>query len=104
MADETPTSAPSPVAPATPAQPDGEQEGTNFNIGEEFGTAKRNLPPARIVLIGVAIIIVIAAIVSFTQRAKPQGAGSIDNVAVAEVPNQNMVLVAMNVTLRNTGE
>ena len=92
-----------PDQPAQPASPTTPEETTDFNIGEEFGTAKRNLPPTRIVLIGVAIIVVIAAMVSFVQRAKPQGVGSIDNVAVADIPNQNAVLVAMNVTVRNTG-
>lgn len=88
------------VAPVPPpAEP-----GTQFNIGEEFGTAKRNLPPANIVAIGVALVLVVGAIGFYLGRAKPQGAGSIDNIASAEVPNQNMTLVAITVTLRNTGE
>ena len=97
MADETPTP-PSPQVPA-PSQPASStaEEGTPFEIGEEFGTAKRNLPPARIVVIGVVIIVVVAGIVSFVSRAKPQGAGSIDNVTYVEVPDQKMVLVAMRV-------
>src|SRR5438309_4456267 len=104
MADETPTP-PSPQLPG-PSQPASSpaEEGTPFEIGEEFGTAKRNLPPAKIVVIGVVIIVVVAAFVSFLSRAKPQGVGSIDNVSYVEVPDQNMVLVAMNVTLRNTGD
>ena len=104
MADETPTP-PSPQLPG-PSQPASSpaEEGTPFEIGEEFGTAKRNLPPARIVVIGVVIIVVVGAIVSFVSRAKPQGVGSIDNMTYVEVPNQNLVLVAINVTVRNTGE
>jgi hypothetical protein len=107
MPNETGPSSTSPTArvpPGGPTSPAATPEGTDFNIGEEFGTAKRNLPPARIVLIGVAIIIVVAALVSFVQRAKPQGVGAIDNFAVAEIPNQNSVLVAINVTVRNTGK
>jgi hypothetical protein len=77
---------------------------TEFRIGEEFGTAKRNLPPVRIVLICIVAVAVIVGIVAFTERAKPQGAGSIDFVAAAEVPGQNMVLAAITVTLRNTAE
>lgn len=103
MPDKTGSSPTPPGPPAEPMSPTAPQESTDFNIGEEFGTAKRNLPPARIVLIGVAIIIAIAAMVSFVQRAKPQGVGAIDDFAVAEIPNQNAVLVAMNVTVRNTG-
>jgi hypothetical protein len=99
MPDETPT--PPSSSPASATTGNGT---TPFDIGEEFGTARRNLPPARIVAIGVAIILVVAGIVSFATRAKPQGVGSIENMAVAEVPDQNMVLVAMNVKVRNTGE
>jgi hypothetical protein len=95
---EPPAAPPEIPAPPPPAEP-----GTPFNIGEEFGSAKRNLPPAKIVVIGVAIVLVVGAIVSFVGRAKPQGAGAIDNVSVAEVLDQNMVLVAITLTLRNTG-
>ena len=43
----------------------------------------------------------VVGIVSFQQRAKPQGAGSIDLVSAAEIPAQNMLLVAVTLTLRN---
>ena len=85
-----------PPAPAPPSEPP-----TDFHIGDEFGTAKRNLPPAGIVLICIAAVAVVVGIVSFQQRAKPQGAGSIDLVSAAEIPGQNMVLVAVTLTLRN---
>jgi hypothetical protein len=75
---------------------------TDFHIGEEFGTAKRNLPPAGIVLICIAAVAVILGIFAFTERPKPQGAGSIDFVTAAEVPGQNMILAALTLTLRNT--
>ncbi len=92
MAD-TPT--PPPASPATSPKLD-------FHIGDEFGTAKRNLPPAGIVFICIAAVAVIVGIFAFVQRQKPQGAGSIDFIHAAEVPDQNMVLVALTVTLRNT--
>jgi hypothetical protein len=96
MAD-TPT--PPPSQPATPpAAPK-----LDFHIGDEFGTAKRNLPPAGIVLICIAAVAVIVGVLAFVQRQKPQGAGSIDFINAAEVPDQNMILVALTVTLRNTG-
>jgi hypothetical protein len=94
MAD-TPT--PPPASPAASPKLD-------FHIGDEFGTAKRNLPPAGIVFICIAAVAVIVGIFAFVQRQKPQGAGSIDFINAAEVPDQNMVLVALTVTLRNTGK
>ncbi|HSZ60413.1 MAG TPA: hypothetical protein VK828_01365 [Terriglobales bacterium] len=87
-----------PPPPAAPAQI------TEFHIGDEFGTAKRNLPPVRIVLICLTAVAVIVGIFAFTERAKPQGAGSVDFVSVTNVPGQNMVLSAITLTLRNTGE
>jgi len=107
MPDETPSDAPTPAPPAAPAVPAPStapsDSGTQFNIGEEFGTAKRNLPPAKIVVIGIVLIGVAAAIAAMLQRARPQGSGSIDNITAVEVPNQNSVLVAINVTLHNSG-
>ncbi|SRR6266496_2716377 len=92
-----------PVPP--PKQPAAASErGADFNIGDEFGTAKRNLPPAGILLICIAAVAVIVGIFSFTQRVKPQGAGSIDFVTAAEVPGQNLILAAVTITLHNSGE
>lgn len=75
---------------------------TDFHIGDEFGTAKRNLPPARIVTVCVAGVAILVGVIAFVERAKPQGAGSINNVAAAEVPNQSIVLAAITFTLLNS--
>jgi hypothetical protein len=91
-----------PVPPATPT-PTPAEPVTEFNIGDEFGTAKRNLPPARIVLICIAAVALIVGIFAFKQRAKPQGAGSIDFVTAVEVPGQNVILSAVTITLHNSG-
>jgi hypothetical protein len=77
---------------------------TEFHIGEEFGTAKRTLPPAGIVLICIAAVAVVIGLFAFKERPKPQGAGAINFVAAAPVPEQNIVLVALTITLRNTAE
>jgi hypothetical protein len=74
------------------------------HLGDEFGTAKRNLPPVKIVAIAIAIVAVVLGAFAFLKRAKPQGSGSIDEIAAAEIPSQNAVLVAVNITVRNTGE
>lgn len=77
--------------------------GTRFNIGEEFGTAKKNLPPVKIVLIGVAVIAVVALIASLTQRPHSATTGSIDDVVSVEIPDQNSIMVAINVSFQNNG-
>jgi len=97
MPDETP------MPPATNASARPSQPATRFEIGEEFGTAKKNLPPAKIVLIGVAILAVIAGIMAFLQRPKSSATGSIDQMVSVEIPNQGSVMVALNVSFRNNG-
>ncbi len=87
--------------PAAPPQPV-TNPATEFHIGEEFGTARRNLPPAGIVLICIAAVAVVVGIFALRERPKPQGAGAIDLVTAAEVPGQNMILAAITLTLRNT--
>ncbi len=92
-----PTSTP---AAATPTKP----TGPTINIGEEYGTAKKNLPPAKIVLIAVAGVLVVVLIASFLKRAKPQGKGSLDYVNAVQIPDQGSTMVALTFTLRNTSD
>jgi len=100
MSDQPISDQPLPDRPAPlPAQPPPPDPNTEFHIGEEFGTAKRNLPPAGIVLICIAAIAVMVGIFAFKERQKPQGSGSINFVAAAEVPGQNMILAAVTFTL-----
>jgi len=103
MPDQTPNPAPAP--PSTPTPPaSGQPPGPTIHISDEFGTAKRNLPPVKILVITTAGILLIAGIASFFQRAKPQGGGSLDNVVAVDLPGQNSVLVALTFTLRNSGQ
>ncbi|SRR5208337_3298138 len=95
----SPNSTVLPVPPAQPSEPV-----TDFHIGEEFGTAKRNLPPLRIVLAAIAIVAVVVAIIAVRERPKPLGSGSVSFVTGVEVPGQNIVLAAITFTLRNTAE
>ncbi|MFZ0684087.1 MAG: hypothetical protein WAM89_00965 [Terriglobales bacterium] len=89
-----------PTKPLSPAS----TSVTSFHIGEEFGTARRNLPPARIVLICLAAVGIVVGIFAFKERPKPQGAGSIDFAVAATVPGQDLVLAAITLTLRNASE
>jgi len=101
----TQNSMPDPTSvPPTPPQPPAPPAGPTINIGEEYGTAKKNLPPAKIVLIAVGAVLVIVLIASFLKRAKPQASGSLDNVAAVEIPDQNSTMVALTFTIRNTSE
>jgi hypothetical protein len=84
------------IPPPPPPQP-----GTPFRIGEEFGTAKKNLPPVKIVLIGAAIIGLIASIISFIQRPQSSATGSIDDIVSVAVPDQNLTMVAVNISFQN---
>jgi len=102
MPDQTPT--PPPLPPETPAAPAAAQRGPTINIADEFGTAKRNLPPVKVLLLATGAVLIIAGIAAVVQRAKPQAAGSLDNVTAAEIPGQNAVLVALTFTLHNSGQ
>jgi hypothetical protein len=92
------------LPPLPHPEPQNVQAGPTIHIADEFGTAKRNLPPVKPLLLTMAGILVIVAVVSFLQRAKPQGAGSLDNVTAVEIPGQNASLIALTFTLRNSGK
>jgi hypothetical protein len=106
MPNQIPNPAPDPQTPAAPQASAAQtvQTGPTINIGDEFGTAKRNLPPVKILLIATAAILIVVGIASFFQRAKPQGGGSLDTVTAVDLPGQNSVLVALTFTLRNSGK
>ena len=111
MPENTPVPPPVPPVSSQPTVPEAATEppielgaGPGINIGEEFGTAKKNLPPAKIVAIALGAAAVVLGVLAFFQRATPQGGGSIDNIAAIEIPDQNAVLVAINVTVRNSGQ
>src|SRR6202161_4156720 len=105
MPDQTPVPpppAPEPAPPVATTAP--ASKGPTINIGEEYGTAKKNLPPAKIVLIAIGIVLVVVLIASFLKRATPQASGSLDNVAAVEIPGQGSTMVALTVTIHNTSE
>lgn len=114
MPDETPAPPPPPPAAAEPPKPETPPSsrppaldlgpGVGIHVTEDMATPERKLPPAKIVLITLGALAVVLAIYGFLGRPKPQGAGSLDNIAAIEVPNQNSMLVAITVTLHNSGE
>jgi hypothetical protein len=91
-----PTTPSSPVPPAPTPAPQ-----SDFNIGEEYGTARKSLPPAGIVAICLGVVVAIVAGYSLTHRARPQSSGSIDGVFAAPMPNQKLLMIAVNISLQN---
>jgi hypothetical protein len=104
MTEQTPAPPPKPTVPQAAAPAGPVPAGPTIHIGEEYGTAKKNLPPARIVLLAVAAVLVVVLIASFVKRAKPQASGSLDNVAAVEIPGQGSTMVALTFTVRNTSD
>jgi hypothetical protein len=88
-----------PQKPATQPQPP-----SDFHFEEEFGTAKKNFPPWKIVAICLGVVVVVVAIVTLMQRPKPSATGSIDDVTAVDIPGQNSVLVAITLSFKNNGE
>jgi hypothetical protein len=93
-------SAPVDTPPANPASSSSDTP-TDFNIGEEYGTARKNLPPAGIVAICVAVVVIIAAVYSLSHRAHPLSIGTVDDVVAVPIPGQDQVMVAVNVSIQN---
>jgi hypothetical protein len=93
-----PTVTPPVPPPVPPDQP------SDFDISEEYGTARKNLPPAGILLICVAVVAVIVAAYVLTHRAHTVNAGSIDDVVAVQMPGQEMVMAAVNVSIHNNEE
>lgn len=114
MPDETPKPpAAAPVPPESSTTPAFDVDrpppldlgpGVGVNVTQDMAAAERKLPPLKILLYAMAGLAVVLAIYGFIGRAKPQGAGSVDNIAAIEVPNQGSMLVALTVTLHNSGE
>jgi hypothetical protein len=99
MPEENPVSSSGPVT-----NPANVSAGSTIRIGDEFGTAKRNLPPIKILLLAVTGVLIVAGAISFFQRATPQAGGTIVNVSAVQIPNQNAVLVALTFSLRSAAE
>jgi hypothetical protein len=98
MPDQTP------APPPNPPEPLAASAGPTIHIGEEFGTAKKNLPPAKIVLIAIGVVLVVVFVASFLKRAKPQASGSLNNVVAVEIPGQTSTMVALTFTIHNTSD
>ena len=71
---------------------------------DEFGTAKRNLPPMAPVIAAIALVGIVIAIFAYVNRAKPAGQGTIDGVFFSQPEGMPNPMVLVEVTLRNTSD
>jgi hypothetical protein len=100
---------PNPTPTATPAKPQAVKKDTedydraHVPMAEEFDKAKWTLPPWQPVVVALVIVGVVVAILSWVTKVKPQGKATIDNINVVQIQGDS-VLVAINVTLNNTGQ
>ena len=109
-----PSQVPPPVPPAapTPSEPELRSARPSLDLGpgvgigvqQDMAAPERKLPPLKILGIAIVALAVVVGIFSLLTKAKPQGNGSVDNIAAVEIPGQNAMLVALTVTLTNTGE
>lgn len=92
-----------PAEPAPPPPPPAASGASQkqFDIAEEYGTARKNLPPAGILAICLGIVAVIVAAYSLTHRAHAQSSGTIDDMVSVVVPGQDVIMVAINLSLHN---
>jgi len=86
-----------PTQPETSLGPGG-----TINIGEEFGTAKRALPPALTVVLAIAAVAIAGGVFALLQQTKPRATGSIQSVATAQAESDQLTLAAINIHLQNT--
>jgi hypothetical protein len=78
--------------------------GVGINVQQDMAAPERKLPPVKILAIAIVALAAVIGLFSLVDRAKPQGNGSIDNIAAVEIPGQGAMLVALTVTIKNTGE
>jgi len=71
---------------------------------DEFGTAKRTLPPAAPVAIALVIVGIVVAIIAYTQRAKPAAQGTVDGEWFSQPANMESPMVLIAVTLKNVSD
>lgn len=101
MSSQSPT--PPPPVPETSSQPSAQPQ-TPFDIGEEYGTARKSLPPAGIVAICIVVLVAVVAWYALTHRAHANSTGAITDIVSVAVPGQDMVMVAVNVSLQNNSD
>ena len=94
-----PAPAPAPSAQATPPARAG-----HVPMTEEFDRAKWTLPPAAPVLIVLGVLAVVVGTIAWIYRPLPQQSGEVVSVFAFQPPDQQSVLVAVQLNLHNLGK
>jgi len=100
----TPPLDPSQETPADQQAPLIPQPDAMAHMGKEYGTSKGNLPPTKLVGIILGVLIVTIGILAIVFKAKSPAVGTIDDIQIADVAEQNSVMLAINVTFKNEGK
>jgi len=71
---------------------------------EEFGSAKRNLPPVAPVAVAIVLVAAVVGILMYVNRAKPAAQGTVDGVYFSQPADMSSPMILIEVTLRNTSD
>ncbi|HEX8817652.1 MAG TPA: hypothetical protein VF753_19330 [Terriglobales bacterium] len=78
--------------------------GGKFDISEEFGTADKKLPPLKILGIAAGAVVVVVAVMALIQRPTSSTTGTYSDVVSVAVPDQKLLMVAVNVSVVNKSD
>jgi hypothetical protein len=98
---------PSPPATSqpTPRKPQPKEiDYGNVPLSEEMDKAKWQLPPAQIVGVGVAVVLIVALIVGWIFRYQPVASGQLRDIYAVETSDHSSVLATVMVSVRNDFE
>lgn len=98
--EPTPASTPEGAAASAPPTPAPADAQTGGGIYDEFGTAKRNLPPLAPVAIAIVLVAAVVVGLVYLTRAKPAAHGTIDGVLFSQ-PADMPAMVLIKLTLHN---
>ena len=103
---ETSVQQPSQPAASTPAakpapKPPQDIDYGNVPLSEEMDKAKWQLPPAQIVGVGVAVVLIVGLIIGWIFRYQPAASGQVREVFAVETTDKSSVLCTVLISVRN---
>lgn len=103
MSDPQPTVPPPQPSQTTKPQPK-EIDYGNVPLSEEMDKAKWQLPPAQIVGVGIAVVLIVGLIVGWIFRYQPVASGQLRDAFAVETTDHSSVLCTVLVSVRNDFE